>query len=219
MSSGGWGPGWGACCGTAAGNRLLPTSPTPAFCTGMDFGGSDWQGWGRVMGTGARRPPSCWLAHRHAPASPLHRPAALRTPFHSQIVHLSAPGDYVFTTKRGGGFVYASGTSIAAPFASSSAALLLAVARDRLNKTLSAQELKQMLMDSAEVLPGLKGRSVTGGRLRTDWALQRLLGQPLSPKTKCLERPGSNKCEKVSTAAPDPQPRCGMVELASRSGP
>lgn len=115
-----------------------------------------------------------------------------------QIVHLHAPGDYIFTTKRGGGFVYASGTSIAAPFASSSAALLLAVARDKLNKTLSALELKQLLMDSAEVLPGLKGKSATGGRLRTDWAVQKLLGQALSPKTECLERPGTNKCEKVS---------------------
>lgn len=117
-----------------------------------------------------------------------------------QIVHLHAPGDYIFTTKRGGGSVYASGTSIAAPFASSSAALLLAVARDKLNKTLSALELKQLLMDSVEVLPGLKGKSATGGRLRTDWAVQKLLGQELSPKTECLERPGTNKCEKVSLA-------------------
>lgn len=103
----------------------------------------------------------------------------------------------------GGGYTFASGTSIAAPLVSGSAALVLAAAQDRLNKTMTAVELKALLMDSAEVLPSLKGRTASGARLRTDWALQTLLGKELSEPTKCLVRPGSNKakCRRQNAAA------------------
>ena len=101
----------------------------------------------------------------------------------------------------GGGYNFTSGTSIATPFVSGSAALLLAVAQDRLGLTLSAQELKERLMASVEVLPALKGRSATGGRLRTDWALQALLGHQLSPASACFARKGDKKkCKKGKDA-------------------
>lgn len=76
------------------------------------------------------------------------------------------------------------------------AALLQATARDRLNRTLTYLELKSMLMDSTEKVATLQGRVATGGRLRADWALQRLLGLPLSPASPCMERPGTHtgKC-------------------------
>jgi hypothetical protein len=105
----------------------------------------------------------------------------------------------IYSSVPGGGYNFTSGTSIATPFVSGSAALLLAVAQDRLGLTLTAQELKQRLMDSVEVLLALKGRSATGGRLRTDWALQALLGQQLSPASACFARKGDKKkCKKAS---------------------
>lgn len=108
------------------------------------------------------------------------------------------PRRRIYTTVKGGGFTYASGTSISAPFVSGTAALALAVAQDQLGRTLSALELKRLIMDSAERLPWLASRSVTGGRLRTDWTLQRLLGKArLAPPTPCLQRPGTKKCANV----------------------
>jgi hypothetical protein len=75
------------------------------------------------------------------------------------------------------------------------------VGQDRLGLTLTAQELKERLMESVEVLPALKGRSATGGRLRTDWALQALLRQRLSPPSACFARKGDKKkCKKVKDA-------------------
>jgi hypothetical protein len=75
------------------------------------------------------------------------------------------------------------------------------VGQDQLGLTLTAQELKERLMESVEVLPALKGRSATGGRLRTDWALQALLRQRLSPPSACFARKGDKKkCKKVKDA-------------------
>lgn len=56
--------------------------------------------------------------------------------------------------------------------------------------------MKQHILDSAERLPALLGRTSTAGRLRVDWALQLLLGKKLSPVTPCLARPNqrSIKC-------------------------
>ena len=101
----------------------------------------------------------------------------------------------IYSTTVGGGYNFSSGTSIAAPYVSGTAALLAAVAQYKLGRALSALELKAALMDSAEHVDALAGRTATGGRLRTDWALQKLLGRELSPPAPCVARPGDQtKC-------------------------
>jgi subtilisin family serine protease len=62
---------------------------------------------------------------------------------------------------------YFSGTSMAAPLVAGSAALVLRAS----NFTLSALDLKQLLMATAEPLPSLEGKVTTGGILRVDKAM------------------------------------------------
>jgi subtilisin family serine protease len=63
---------------------------------------------------------------------------------------------------------YFSGTSMAAPLVAGAAALALAAS----DRTLSAAALKQIILDSVEPLPCLRGKVSTGGILRADWAVQ-----------------------------------------------
>jgi thermitase len=74
-------------------------------------------------------------------------------------VDLFAPGTGILSTFPGGGYAYADGTSMATPAVAAEAALVLAAA-----PALSASALKSVLLSSADPVPALQGRSVTGGR-------------------------------------------------------
>lgn len=93
------------------------------------------------------------------------------------------------------------------------------LSQDQLNTTLSATELKQHLLDSAERLAALLGRSSTAGRLRVDWALQLLLGKALSPPTPCLARPSqrTSKCRGGRGGGRLPARR-SLVEMGEYAG-
>jgi hypothetical protein len=69
-------------------------------------------------------------------------------------VHIAAPGEYIVSTLPQGATGYMSGTSMAAPFVSGSAALLLSVG----GPNLTPAKLRQLLMDAAVKAPGLKGK-------------------------------------------------------------
>lgn len=80
--------------------------------------------------------------------------------FGATSVDLGAPGVDILSTIPGGGYDSFNGTSMATPHVAGAAAMVRAE-----HPSLSVTELKQRLMDSAEVVPALFGLSVTGARL------------------------------------------------------
>ncbi|MDR0609912.1 MAG: S8 family serine peptidase [Planctomycetaceae bacterium] len=75
-------------------------------------------------------------------------------------VDLAAPGVSIYSTTKNGSYGLMSGTSMAAPFVSAAAAILAAS-----DSTLSPAEIKTQIMNSAEPLPNLAGKVVSGGQL------------------------------------------------------
>ncbi len=75
-------------------------------------------------------------------------------------VDLAAPGVQVLSTVPGGAYKSYSGTSMATPHVAGAAALILAAYPD-----LSAADLKSLLLESVDSIPGLDGVVLTGGRL------------------------------------------------------
>lgn len=81
-------------------------------------------------------------------------------------VHIAAPGKDIYSTITRNRYKFMSGTSMATPFVSGVAALVLAE-----DKNLSAVQLKKRLLDSATPVAELKNKVVTGGRLNAAAAL------------------------------------------------
>jgi len=88
-------------------------------------------------------------------------------------VALAAPGVSIISTFRSGSYGTMSGTSMASPHVAGAAALLLAKA-----PSLNAQELKEALLDSVDVIPGLDSYVSTGGRLNVLKALKKVMPLP-----------------------------------------
>ena len=84
----------------------------------------------------------------------------------STSVDLAAPGVSVYSTSPGGGYRFLSGTSMAAPHVAGVASLLLSQ-----DPTLSAQEVKDRILATADPITNLQGKTVTGGRLNAYNAL------------------------------------------------
>ncbi len=79
--------------------------------------------------------------------------------FGAHSVHLGAPGVQVLSTLPGGTYGYFSGTSMATPHVSGSAALLLS------RCALSTAGVKALILGSVDQIPSLADITITGGRL------------------------------------------------------
>ena len=88
-------------------------------------------------------------------------------------VELAAPGNNILSTVLGNGYGFSNGTSMAAPHVSGAAALVLAR-----RPTLTAIQLRQALMLSADPKPGLP---VATGRLNVARALTQDVDPPSAP--------------------------------------
>lgn len=75
-------------------------------------------------------------------------------------VHLGAPGVDTYSTLNGARYGYMSGTSMATPHVSGTAALLW-----NLWPAARAEDIKDALMKGVDVIPSLAGKTITGGRL------------------------------------------------------
>ncbi len=74
-------------------------------------------------------------------------------------VDLGAPGVSILSTLPQNNYGYLSGTSMSVPYVAGAAALLLS------RSNLTAQQLKQQLVSTADPVAGLKGKLISGGRL------------------------------------------------------
>jgi len=81
---------------------------------------------------------------------------------------IAAPAADIISTVNEGGYDYKSGTSMAAPFAAGVAALLI----EHHDDTLSAQQIKQMIMCSAKQTPELDTACISGGYIDVLGALE-----------------------------------------------
>ena len=84
----------------------------------------------------------------------------------SRSVDLGAPGVTILSTIPNNDYMAFSGTSVATPYVSGVAALIFAV-----NPAASVIEVKNLLLNSVDLVPSLKGKTVTGGRLNAAKAL------------------------------------------------
>src|SRR6185503_638936 len=75
-------------------------------------------------------------------------------------VHVAAPGEAITSTWLNHDFSEKKGTSMATPFVAGVAALVLAT-----NPAISVDEWRARLLNSVDVLPALKGKVSTGGRI------------------------------------------------------
>lgn len=83
-----------------------------------------------------------------------------------KTVHIAAPGREIVSTWLGDDYREASGTSMATPYVSGTAALILAN-----NNDLSVEELRAKLLKSVDKIDSLNGKVETGGRLNAAKAL------------------------------------------------
>lgn len=81
-------------------------------------------------------------------------------------VDIAAPGEGIYSTLPGRQYGYINGTSMAAPFVTGTASLILAH-----NPDLTPSDIKQIIMHTATSIPEMGDKVASGGRLNLDAAI------------------------------------------------
>jgi thermitase len=131
-------------------------------------------------------------------------------------VDLAAPGVDIVSTVPGGGYGWASGTSMATPHVSGAAALLWSASPGA-----PVSQIKSALMDGVDPVAAFAGRTVTGGRLNVLSSL-RLVADvtpaPAAPPAAPSPAPPPDT-EADDAAVAVPQPRPGKALIGDTSPP
>lgn len=98
--------------------------------------------------------------------------------FGKRSVHIAAPGVEILSTWLGGGYEVLDGTSMATPHVAGAAALIRSA-----RPTLSAVQIKAVLLENSDKLATLTPLTISGGRLNVDKALTVGLGLVPDPRT------------------------------------
>lgn len=85
------------------------------------------------------------------------------------LVHLSAPGDNIYSTTPNDSYNFLKGTSMAAPFVTGAVAILMSAV-----PTATPAQIKEALINSVDVTPNHEFRVVSRGRLNIEKALSYL---------------------------------------------
>jgi serine protease len=109
-------------------------------------------------------------------------------------VDLGAPGVYIASTVRRGGYAYMSGTSMATPHVSGAAALVLSKC------TLTTGDLKSRLLENLDPVASLAGKTFKNGRLNVYKALNSCATAP-SPDFDLSASPASVSVTQGSSAS------------------
>lgn len=133
----------------AAGNSHLDLEPINYFPTGRDKDGKRFANFVRVASS-----------NQNGGISPI-------TNYGATKVDLFAPGDDITGNTVNNEFMTSSGTSIAAPVTAAVAAMVRAY-----YPTLTAPEVKQILIDCCRKYPALTGKAVSGGVIDAENALR-----------------------------------------------
>lgn len=80
--------------------------------------------------------------------------------FGASSVDIAAPGSYILSTAPGGGYAFMSGTSMAAPMVTGTAAMVYSCRTD-----LTLMDLKNVLLASVKPMESLQGKILSGGML------------------------------------------------------
>ncbi len=90
--------------------------------------------------------------------NPLYGPQGSN--YGKNTVHLAAPGTDIYSCLPGNYYDEGTGTSMASPYVAGVAALILSIRPD-----LSAQEIKELILNNVDKVPALEEKCITGGRL------------------------------------------------------
>jgi hypothetical protein len=115
-------------------------------------------------------------------------------------VDLFAPGEYIESAWLSSGYAMKSGTSMASPAVAASAALALSAA-----PTLTTEQLKRVVLASADRKAAFNCRSVIGGRADAAAAVQLAASPPASVTSDCT--PSTDGTTVAPPATPTPAPR------------